>query len=299
LEQEFDRFGAIKRLQFVEGEALAYIEYDSMDAAKAAVAEMRGYPLGGADHRLRIDYADLDEESSGEKSQVVAPAVLPPGTSPERERDQKPETATTSSAQVIDKKPETSTSELRSITEISRTSEVAWKGAVVLKNSLFTLQMHQVEGDANFVTNFVRDTTSSNGHKVLKVTQRLRLDPVKLDEVERSLGGYAAYGIFLALPCSGMQLVLKNDEGIIQQRPFRNLVAYLRSKQAAGVISLNYSTSSSVVMDAATPASLIYLFPPCDFTARLLHRQSPGIDDADPMHRDCHLIVVAVANLPA
>lgn len=40
LEREFDRFGAIKKIEYNKGDTQAYILYDSIDAASAAVKEM-------------------------------------------------------------------------------------------------------------------------------------------------------------------------------------------------------------------------------------------------------------------
>lgn len=61
LEGEFDRFGAIKKIEYTKGETQAFIQYETIDAATAAVKEMRGFPLGGADKKLRIDFADSGE----------------------------------------------------------------------------------------------------------------------------------------------------------------------------------------------------------------------------------------------
>merc|ERR1712226_353166 len=58
--KEFDRFGSIKKIEFQKGDTQAHIFYEVIDAAQAAVSEMRGFPLGGPDKRIRIDYADLD-----------------------------------------------------------------------------------------------------------------------------------------------------------------------------------------------------------------------------------------------
>jgi len=58
LEREFDRFGSIKKIEWAKGEQNAYITYETIDAAQAAVKDMRGYPLGGPDKRLRTDFAD-------------------------------------------------------------------------------------------------------------------------------------------------------------------------------------------------------------------------------------------------
>lgn len=58
LEREFDRFGAIKKIEYLKGDDHAFILYESVDAASAAVKEMRGFPLGGPEHKLRLDFAD-------------------------------------------------------------------------------------------------------------------------------------------------------------------------------------------------------------------------------------------------
>ncbi|KAF7987986.1 hypothetical protein HCN44_004802 [Aphidius gifuensis] len=49
LEREFDRFGEIKKIDYIKGDSNGYILYDSINAAQAAVKEMRGFPLGGAE----------------------------------------------------------------------------------------------------------------------------------------------------------------------------------------------------------------------------------------------------------
>lgn len=58
LEEEFGKFGPITTIEYVKGEPCAYIFYNTIDAAQAAVQEMRGFPLGGPDKRLRTDFAD-------------------------------------------------------------------------------------------------------------------------------------------------------------------------------------------------------------------------------------------------
>ena len=61
LEREFDRFGAIQKIEYDKGEEQACIQYETIDAATAAVSEMRGFPLGGPEKRLRMDFADVGE----------------------------------------------------------------------------------------------------------------------------------------------------------------------------------------------------------------------------------------------
>lgn len=66
LEREFDRFGAIERIDFVKGDNHAYILYDNLDAASEARKRMRDSFLLDSDGRekypLRVDFA-ADAES--------------------------------------------------------------------------------------------------------------------------------------------------------------------------------------------------------------------------------------------
>lgn len=61
LAREFDRFGSIRNIDYVKGDNFAYIQYESLDAAQAACTQMRGFPLGGPEHRLRVDFAKVEE----------------------------------------------------------------------------------------------------------------------------------------------------------------------------------------------------------------------------------------------
>uniref|UniRef100_A0A4W4F8F8 RRM domain-containing protein n=1 Tax=Electrophorus electricus TaxID=8005 RepID=A0A4W4F8F8_ELEEL len=61
LAREFDRFGSIRTIDYVKGDNFAYIHYESLDAAQAACAQMRGFPLGGPSRRLRVDFAKAEE----------------------------------------------------------------------------------------------------------------------------------------------------------------------------------------------------------------------------------------------
>ena len=78
LEREFDRFGAIRKIDFVRGDNHAYISYDSIDAAQAACQEMRGFPLGGQDKRLRVDFADPGPYNSFDGTSPPAIAATSP-----------------------------------------------------------------------------------------------------------------------------------------------------------------------------------------------------------------------------
>ncbi|KAH0515585.1 Flowering time control protein FPA [Microtus ochrogaster] len=74
LAREFDRFGSIRTMDHVKGDSFAYIQYESLDAAQAARAKMRDFPLGGPDRRLRVDFAKAEETRYPQQYQ---PSPLP------------------------------------------------------------------------------------------------------------------------------------------------------------------------------------------------------------------------------
>ncbi|KAK5923574.1 hypothetical protein CgunFtcFv8_000533 [Champsocephalus gunnari] len=75
LAREFDRFGTIRTIDFRKGDTWAYIQYESLDAAQAACTHMRGFPLGGPERRLRVDFADTEHRY---QQQFLQPLPIPP-----------------------------------------------------------------------------------------------------------------------------------------------------------------------------------------------------------------------------
>lgn len=77
LAREFDRFGSIRNIDYVKGDSFAYIQYESLDAAQAACTQMRGFPLGGPERRLRVDFAKVEESPSRPFPPGYQPPVAP------------------------------------------------------------------------------------------------------------------------------------------------------------------------------------------------------------------------------
>ncbi|XP_077981075.1 RNA-binding protein 15-like [Glandiceps talaboti] len=163
---------------------------------------------------------------------------------------------------------------------------VAWHGSVVLKNSAFATRMHLIGGDPTVVDTLLSE--SANDSQVLRITQRLRLDQPKLDEVTRriSAAGSTGYCLLLALPESQQNVEEPNQT---QMRPLRNLVSYLQQKQAAGVISLPVGGSSKV---KDREVGVLHAFPPCDFSHKYLLGVAPKLGQ-EPSKED-HLVVIVV-----
>ncbi|XP_022099422.1 putative RNA-binding protein 15 [Acanthaster planci] len=157
----------------------------------------------------------------------------------------------------------------------------SWQSHIVLKNSAFATAMYFIGGDLSVAENLL-PVGGASEESPLRITQRLRLDQPKLDEVGKRItdAGSAGHCLLLSLPGS-------SQEGIpagTQLRALRNLVSYLQQKQAAGIISLPVSPGS--VKDYG----VLHAFPPCEFSQKQLLRYVPGLS-ADALNED-HLVVV-------
>ncbi|KAL2091613.1 hypothetical protein ACEWY4_013876 [Coilia grayii] len=453
LAREFDRFGTIRTIDYRKGDAWAYIQYESLDAAQAACSHMRGFPLGGPDRRLRVDFADTEHRY---QQQYLQPLPLPPhydlvaesfvhragpealrvrertppptlrfretplyptavewpgpavrdrgrgapfeplehlererrsrdAWSLERERelqgrDQVRKRRLLEDGRHLERSPDSSErlrgrrhgvsmerspggssgrdggrysdserlsrsdrpspagrdrrgsfdcqpgeKRLRTLSPVdasvtererkrkasdstkspgkreertehpsstssssSRTTaqskqgsgghklSLAWQGMLQLKNSSFPTSMHLLEGDLGVSSRLLVDGSTGGQVCQLKITQRLRLDQPKLDEVARRIkvAGPSGYSVLLAVPGSSEEGPC--DTGSSTERPLRNLVSYLKQKQAAGVISLPVGGSRD-----KDNAGVLHAFPPCEFSQQFLDTAAKALAKTD------------------
>jgi len=329
LEDEFDRFGVMKKIDWEKGDSQAFITYESIDAAQAAVKQMRGFALGGADKRIRTDFAGVEQiigavgssgtgsspyenpsydsyKSNGRQNQrsssnvnvniedsSVAPknqtnAVL---NSPELGGGTSPSDSegSTSSRQKKFRNGGSGSKDTiatyKSIVEISKRETPGWQGSLILKNSAFPTKLYLTSGDLSSINILLKD---EEGKDKLRITQRLRLDQSKLEDVTKRINTSSGYGIFLSMPIStGAQnsplgSPSAGSSSPVQTRPLRNLVSYLKQKEAAGVISL---ANKSVDL-----TGVLYAFPPCKFSLELLQRSCPLVEET----KDDYLVVVVI-----
>ncbi|VEN50522.1 unnamed protein product [Callosobruchus maculatus] len=165
----------------------------------------------------------------------------------------------------------------RTLPEVARKCTTLWQGALILKNSLFPAKFHLIDGDTDIVDGLMKD---EEGKHQLRITQRLRLDQPKLEDVQKRISSASSHAIFLGL--AGSTVSVKNEDTTVQTRPLRNLVSYLKQKEAAGVISLlNKETEATGVL---------YSFPPCPFSTELLKRTCPNL--SDEAIKEDHLVIV-------
>lgn len=329
LTQEFDRFGAIKKIDYVKGDIQAYILYESMDAAQAAVKEMRGVALGGPDKKLRTDFAEV----------TPPPGTYPPGPASGNGSSEFPREDWNNRGSgyedygeysgagfmrgrgrgrgtwhdrgrgghrggyhgdyrgpdFFDGHPEGEThdsehgdgpgsiSGSRTLADVARKTTASWQGSLILKNSAFGTKMHTLEGS----TELAELLQDENNRPLLRITQRLRLDQSRLDDVRRRISAPSTATILLSLPNTAAPPL--PDDTSVQTRPLRNLVAYLKQKEAAGVITLIGQEGGTA---GASIGSVLYAFPPCTFSLDLLRRAAPNLTEETT--RDDHLVVVVV-----
>ncbi|XP_032223123.1 RNA-binding protein 15 [Nematostella vectensis] len=172
--------------------------------------------------------------------------------------------------------------------DLAKRFAVAWKGSLILKNSAFPVRMHLVGGNPEIADSLIRNDGSTKSS--LRITQRLRLDQPKLEEVSRRINTAGASGHCLLLALPGTQIQLPESTEELQHRPLRNLMTYLKQKQAAGVVNLPVSPSNST--NAKDDVGVLHAFPPCQFSHEHLLRIAPHLS-AEPSKED-HLVIVVV-----
>ncbi|OTF69365.1 hypothetical protein BLA29_005708, partial [Euroglyphus maynei] len=232
-----------------------------------------------------------------------------------------------------------------SVSELIKCCPPTWAGGLILKSSGFALRMYFCSGDIQLV-DLMKETTASDNQQAqpqptLRITQRLRLESTKLEEVSKRISSSSNSGnnssghcILIASQASNLQLNFNSCSGavasgsggednaggnasaIIQQRPIRNLVTYLKSKDAAGVVILpgKSSTQSSSLSTIATPTAtssssstttpggeqqtnetsknVLYLFPPHPFSLELIQRIAPNISESSASKEDYFVVVL-------
>ena len=190
--------------------------------------------------------------------------------------------------------PVSSTSE--SLQDIAKRFAVAWRGSLTLKNSSFPVRLHLIGGNPEIVEVLLRSVPGSSApNTVLRISQRLRLDQPKLEEVSKRMNtaGASGYCMLLALPgVYGGDPPLDTETNTpTQQRPLRNLVTYLKQKQAAGVVNL-INTSNLSPTNIKDEGGVLHAFPPCQYSHDQLLKIAPHL--CQEAFNEDHLVVVVI-----
>ncbi|XP_030917618.1 RNA-binding protein 15, partial [Geospiza fortis] len=159
-----------------------------------------------------------------------------------------------------------------------------------MRNSNFPSNMHLLQGDLGVASSLLVEGATGGKVAQLKITQRLRLDQPKLDEVNRRIkvAGPNGYAILLAVPgASDNRSAAGAAEAATTstQTPLRNLVSYLKQKQAAGVISLPVGGNKD-----KENSGVLHAFPPCDFSQQFLDSTAKALAKSE----DDYLVMIIV-----
>ena len=183
---------------------------------------------------------------------------------------------------------------LETLSELGKSYPVAWRGNLVLKNTGFPARLHLVGGDPSVAEYLLR---GKDEPCVLRITQRLRLEQPRLDEVNKRLtiAGPNGHCILFALPGPTVNHNSpdENDDNM-QLRPLRSLVSYLKQKEAAGIVALNASDigGEGNCGDNKEVIGVLHAFPPCEFSQAQLMKVIPSLS-LEPSKED-HIVVLLV-----
>ncbi|XP_036007270.1 RNA-binding protein 15-like [Fundulus heteroclitus] len=157
----------------------------------------------------------------------------------------------------------------------------AWEGVLLLKNSSFPAALHLLDGDMAMAAGLLVEGPTGGKVSQLKISQRLRLDRPKLDEVGRRIkaAGPGGHAVLLAVPGR------PEDAGSPAERPLKNLVSYLKQKEAAGIVSLPVGGGRD-----KEHSGVLHAFPPCEFSQRFVDASAKAFAKSE----EDYLVIVII-----
>ncbi|KAL7063148.1 hypothetical protein AAHC03_01519 [Spirometra sp. Aus1] len=133
----------------------------------------------------------------------------------------------------------------------------------------------------------------------LRISQRMKMDPSKLDDVNQRMKivGDQGYCVLLAMPLE--------DEGSYPEsghmrsaRPLRDLINYLSTKDAAGVVLLNplsstdSNTHTKTTSEETSVTGVLHVLPPCDFAYNLLSERAVSLQKPSPSEKFLVILLI-------
>ena len=257
------------------------------------------------------DKKDLDDGKKNEKEPAAPPVPPPPVLISNDTADTALKLNNSSDVRTgngVTANANLTASSAETISDLAKLFPIAWKGTLVLKNTGFPTRMHLIGGDPAVVELLIRSKEGKDEISSLRITQRLRLEPPRLEEVNKRMAsaGPSGHCILLALagptPSQSSGDDNKSDSGAsvdinTQLRPLKSLVSYLKQKEAAGIVALsgperNSVTSLSDSGERDNVIGVLHAFPPCEFSQKQLLKIAPhlGQDTA----KEDHIVVLLV-----
>ena len=197
-------------------------------------------------HRISIDYAKMTPDSRKRRRSESLTR-----SSPKRSRGPRtpppPDRSRSSSNSRPLSKSENGSPKITTIQELQKQKAATWKGSVTLKKTDYPISLHRISGSEDILQDYLRDDEGRALKLVLN--QRLPLD----DNLFEKIVNFDESEIAVAFAVERER-----------DRPVESLLAYLKEKKAAGVVS-----SNSVIT---------YLLVHSPVTQRLVHHFNQDID---------------------
>jgi len=280
LNQEFDRFGVIERIEYDYGDTCAHILFENIDAAIEAVKGMRGVPLRGSRRRLRTDFANryacdspiLTSSSNSKSSQDESAEDSQELT----KRDEYPFGRLGDDKKSHPKDHHVNINEL----SIKQEQHSVWDGRFSMSTSQYLTSCHLIFGDINI---FKTVMENQNCEPILHINTQLQLRESLVKALSRPEKTAGIHAMFLAMPCTNNS-ISSNDASNI--KPFYNLVLILKQKM---VVGLSLKSTRHV-------GNVLCVFPPCEYSTKLLKQSAKNLNSETLKYEDYLVILVVSMN---
>ncbi|OON18813.1 SPOC domain protein, partial [Opisthorchis viverrini] len=159
---------------------------------------------------------------------------------------------------------------------------IGWRGRLSLKNEEVFVHMHYLSGNQGLLKDcmgVISEQNSSPSEQdvstlpLLRIVQRMRLDPSQLDGVQRKLRQVNDFCMCLTLAAASPMTPESSAVGEtirMNQVLCDNFIKYMVDKCAAGIVNVcNPFTNQNLYV--------IHIFPPCDFARCQLEGISPAL----------------------
>ena len=296
LERAFSRLGPLRSMDYRAGSTFAIVEFKQGESSKSALRMRRIAAADGKEYPLAVSYIDAmdltvmfrdhghanhnatSNSRTGENSHFTADTggkdsrrsasrsredvQLPiRGYHHSDERTSRGSLKRAHSEEHDEgaKKLCEGTSATESMSDISRRCPVVWRGSLVLRNSCCPLRLHTLGGDATLVDDLLGGTRMPR----LVLSQKMVLEPTKLDEVMGSVGG-CRHCWLLGVPTgrhetealqSQLQGVASNDPSTDLPNASNMTAAKSESDAVADVKSLTGAAGTGAVTSSTGQAS--------------------------------------------
>lgn len=163
LAKELDRYGAIEKIDYIRGGDHAYATFVSTEAAVEACLGMKGFPLGGREHRIRVDFSaspdalDGAGEADGRKRRSLSQPGLSPAAKAPRPRPPGPGPGPRTPPDSPPGSPRGPIFTAASLADLHAAASPAWTGALILKKSSYAIRFYQLRGSPDLIQSLLCD----------------------------------------------------------------------------------------------------------------------------------------------